>query len=69
VSWSKICSPISEGGLGIRNLMMFNRALNGCGAMGFEREAWCRVAVDTKFVSLWGGWCSLELAGVFGVGL
>jgi hypothetical protein len=23
VSWSKVCSPISEGGLGIRNLMMF----------------------------------------------
>jgi hypothetical protein len=29
VSWSKVCSPISEGGLGIRNLLMFNRALLG----------------------------------------
>jgi hypothetical protein len=27
VSWSKVCSPISEGGLGIRNLRIFNRAL------------------------------------------
>jgi hypothetical protein len=25
--------------------------------------------VDSKFDNLWGGWCSLELAGVFGVGL
>jgi hypothetical protein len=27
VSWSNVCSSISEGGLGIRNLMVFNRAL------------------------------------------
>jgi hypothetical protein len=25
--------------------------------------------VDSKFDSLWGGWCSLEPVGVFGVGL
>jgi hypothetical protein len=25
--------------------------------------------VDLKFGSLWGGWCSLEPGGVFGVGL
>jgi hypothetical protein len=29
VSWSKVCSPIYEGGLGIKNLMVFNRALLG----------------------------------------
>jgi hypothetical protein len=29
VSWSKVCTPISEGWLGIRNLLMFNRALLG----------------------------------------
>jgi len=71
VSWFKVCSSISEGGLGIRNLMVFNRALLGkwLWRYGLEREAWCRVAVDSKFVSLWGGWCPLELAGVFGVGL
>jgi hypothetical protein len=27
VSWSKLCSPITEGGLGIKNLMVFNRTL------------------------------------------
>jgi hypothetical protein len=26
VSWSKVCSPIFEGGLGIRNLMVFSHA-------------------------------------------
>jgi hypothetical protein len=71
VSWSKVCSPISEGGLGIRNLMVFNRALLGkwLWRYGLEREAWWRIAVDSKYGSLWGGWCSLEPAGAFGVGL
>ena len=36
---------------------------------GFERDAWLRVAVDSKFGSLWGGWCSLEPVGAYGVGL
>jgi hypothetical protein len=34
-----------------------------------EREAWWRVAVDSKFGSSWSGWCSLEPFGAFGVGL
>jgi hypothetical protein len=25
--------------------------------------------VDSKFGSLWGGWCSFELVGSFGIGL
>jgi hypothetical protein len=35
VSWSKVCSQIFEGGLGVWNLLMFNRALlrNGYSAM------------------------------------
>jgi hypothetical protein len=57
VSWSKVCSPISEGGLGIRNLMMFNRALLGkwLRRYGLEREALWRVAVSSKYGSIWGG--------------
>jgi hypothetical protein len=71
MSWSKVCIPILEGGLGIRNLMLFNCALLGkwLWRFGSERDAWWRVAVDSKFGSLWGGWCSIELVGAFGVGL
>jgi hypothetical protein len=29
VSWSTICSPISEGGLGIKNLRIFNQTFLG----------------------------------------
>jgi hypothetical protein len=36
---------------------------------GIEREAWWRIVVDSKFDNLWGGWCSLEPAYAFGVGL
>jgi hypothetical protein len=28
-----------------------------------------RIAVDSKFGSLWGGWCSFEPVGAFRVGL
>ena len=71
MKWSKVCTPIKEGGLGIRNLMVFNLALLGkwLWRYGSERDAWWRVMVDSKFGSLWGGWCSLEPKGAFGVGL
>jgi len=52
-------------------LVMFNRALLGkwLWRFGIESDTWWRVALDSKFGSLWGGWCSLEPVGAFGVGL
>jgi hypothetical protein len=42
VSWSTVCSPISAGGLGIRNLRTFNKALLGkCCAVMSMRERLC----------------------------
>jgi hypothetical protein len=38
VSWAKVCTPISKGGLGIRNLVLFNRALLGKWLWRFGRE-------------------------------
>jgi hypothetical protein len=42
VNWAKVCSPISSGGLGIRNLRIFNKALLGKWLWRYahEREAW-----------------------------
>jgi hypothetical protein len=70
VSWSKFCFSISKGGLGINNLLVFNRALFGkwLWRYGCGREAWLRVVVDSKFGSLLGEWCSLVLGGAFGGG-
>jgi hypothetical protein len=71
VKWSKVCSPISEGGLGIRSLRTFNRALLGKWLWRYEHErgAWWRTVVDAKFGSVEGGWCSLAPSGPHGVGL
>jgi hypothetical protein len=71
VSWSKICEPICSGGLAIRNLRRFNQALLGkwLWRYGTEPEALWRRVVDVKYGSLWGGWCSKECRGPYGVGL
>jgi hypothetical protein len=50
VSWSTVCSPISEGGLGIRNLRTFNKAVleKLLWRYEHEREALWRSVVDAK---------------------
>jgi hypothetical protein len=71
VSWSKVCSPISEGGLGIRNVRIFNKALLGKWLWRYahKREAWWKSVVDAKYGFTWAGWCSLDSLGSHGVGL
>ena len=46
VGWDKVCVPIANGGLGIRELSTFNKALwgNGCGGLG------------RKMIGYGGGW-------------
>jgi hypothetical protein len=65
VNWSKVCSPISNGGLGIRNLRIFNKALLGKWLWRYahERGAWWKSVVDAKYGSNWAGWCSLNPLG------
>jgi hypothetical protein len=71
VSWKKICTPLYAGGLGVHNLIQFNRALLGkwLWRYGREREALWRLVIDAKFQSIEGGWCSKEVLGSFGVGV
>jgi hypothetical protein len=62
---------MKSGGLGVRNLIHFNRALLGkwlwCYAM--KREDLWRLVIDIKYDSLKGGWCSKEVTWQFGVGV
>jgi hypothetical protein len=71
VKWSLVCSPIKDGGLGIRNLRRFNQALLGkwlwCYAT--EREAYWRKVVEIKYGSMEGDWCTKLVERPFGVGV
>jgi hypothetical protein len=58
VKWDTICNPIQSGGLGVRNLTMFNGALvsKWLWRYGHEREALWRRVIDFKYGSEVGGW-------------
>ena len=71
VEWDKVCSPMDEGGLGIRNVRRFNQPLLGKWLWRFVHEegAWWRSVLVAKYGSDWGGWCSGDISGSHGVGL
>ena len=71
IGWDKICAPIANGGLGIRKLTTFNKALLGKWLWRFGKEEdqlWKRV-VASKYEEEWGGWTSKLGRGVHGCGL
>ena len=71
VGWDKVCAPIANGGLGIRKLTTFNKALLRKWLWQFgkeENQLWRRV-VASKFGEEWGGWNSKLGRGVHGCGL
>jgi hypothetical protein len=58
VAWNKVCPPIAHGGLGIRPLHLFNRALLGKWLWRFgweDTRLWRRVLV-VKYGLEGGGW-------------
>jgi hypothetical protein len=71
VKWSSVCSPMKDGGLGIRNLRRFNQALLGKWLWRYatEREAYWRKVVEIKYGSMEGDWCTKQVERPFGVGV
>ena len=71
VSWSKICEPIQNGGLWVKDLQRFNRALLGkwLWRYGMDWAALWRQVVAAKYGSSWGDWCPKEVKDSFGVSL
>ncbi|KAG6708038.1 hypothetical protein I3842_06G060300 [Carya illinoinensis] len=71
IKWDKVCTPLSCGGLGVRKLRSFNKTLLGKWLWRYHQEGdvlW-RNIINVKYVSLWGGWCSNEVRGAYGVGV
>uniref|UniRef100_A0A2N9I5R6 Reverse transcriptase domain-containing protein n=1 Tax=Fagus sylvatica TaxID=28930 RepID=A0A2N9I5R6_FAGSY len=71
VSWDKVCAPKEVGGLGVRSLVLTNKALQGKWLWRFGLEGhhlWRRVLV-AKFGSDLGGWRTKSIRGPHGCGL
>ena len=69
--WNKVCTPKDKGGLGVRSLVLFNKALLGKWLWRFGLEVhnlWCRVLVVKYGIAL-GGWCTNSIRGTYGCGL
>jgi hypothetical protein len=71
VNWSQICQPLKSGGLGFRNLILFNRALLGkwLWRYGKEEDALWRQVICSRYGSSHGGWTTREVAGPHGFSL
>ena len=69
LGWDKVCMPIANGGMGIRKLTTFNKALLGKCLWRFgieENRLWRRV-IALKFREEWG-WTSKLGRGAHGCG-
>uniref|UniRef100_A0A2N9IL89 Reverse transcriptase zinc-binding domain-containing protein n=1 Tax=Fagus sylvatica TaxID=28930 RepID=A0A2N9IL89_FAGSY len=71
MGWDKVCTPKEKGGLGVRNLTLFNKALLGKWLWRFgleEHHLWRRVLVAKYGVEL-GGWRTSRIRGPHGCGV
>jgi hypothetical protein len=71
MGWDKVCTPKAKGGLGIRSLVLLNKALLGKWLWRFgleENNLWRRVVVE-KFGVVIGGWRTNPIRGAHGCGL
>ncbi len=71
VRWDHVCSPIDCGGLGVKNLTLFNKALLGkwLWRFGVEKHHLWRRVIVAKYGMEWGGWRSKPCRGTHGCGL
>ena len=71
VNWQQVCTPLHSGGLGIRNMAIFNKALLGKWLWRYSREPaslW-RQVIDSKYGGQSNFWCSNRIRSPHGVSL
>ena len=71
IRWDKVCLPLQNGGLAIKNLRLFNQALLGkwIWRFGNKRDFLWRKVIEAKYGSVMGGWCSSPVTSPHGVSL
>ncbi|KAJ9693622.1 hypothetical protein PVL29_009537 [Vitis rotundifolia] len=71
VSWKVICATKKDGGLGIRNLAIFNKALLGKWLWRFanENDSLWKQIISSKYDLQDGGWCSKGIRDRYGMGV
>ena len=71
VGWKVICADKKEGGLGIRSLATFNKALLRKWLWRFtnENEPLWKQIIFSKYNLQEGGWCSKGVRDCYGVGV
>ena len=71
VSWNKVCTPIAQGGLGVRDLISFNKALLGKWLWRFRVEdlKFWRLVLSAKYGVKGRGWCTKPVRGSHGCSL
>jgi hypothetical protein len=71
VSWNKVCTPIAQGGLGVRDLIVFNKALLGkwLWRFGVEDSKFWRCVLAAKYGVTGRGWCTRPVRGSHGCSL
>jgi hypothetical protein len=71
VNWKQTCTPLQSGGLGIRNMVVFNKALLGKWLWRYSTEhtsLW-RQVIDSKYGCQRSAWCSDRVTATHGVSL
>ncbi|GFZ13043.1 signal peptide peptidase [Actinidia rufa] len=71
VAWRVLCLPKKGGGLGVRDLRLFNKALLGKWIWRFARgedKLWCRV-IRGKYGTVRGAWRTKDVIHAHGTGL
>lgn len=66
-----VCEPLHNGGLGVHNLVVFNKALIGKWLWRYinESESLWRRVVDKIYGSMWGGWSTHKVTQPYGISL
>lgn len=70
-SWNKVYQPVSCGGLGLQNLILFNKTILGkwLWRHQLERNTLWMYVVEVKYGSVQGRWYTNEFRGMYKVNL